>query len=639
MDGAVSEPAAKTTLDDVFTTAGLSSPQERAAGLAFFQHLQRHHLNPLSEIQRLAEDPEWDRTPVSVVEFVEATDYLNLKGQVWPRLLEDLERFFHGGDYTEAVLRGALGWGKTTWAELAELYMVYQVSCLRNPQRTYGLIEGSTIAFANISVTVTQAKRVIWKRLRAKLRSSPYFRDVFPSNPYVTSELRFPKDVWVAPMGSLESHVIGLDIFGAVIDESNFLPVVEDSKHSHDGQPYDAAVTLYNALSRRQHTRFMELGNLPGKIIVVSASQYPDDFTERKAQEAEIDPRIFSLRYAVWETKPRGKFLPGSFRVEVGDNVHASRILPDGESPRLGNEVLDGVPEDFRSDFEKDADGATRDLGGRAKVSVSAFLRRRETIEIAIDPSREHPFPVEQLVGTSDFPLIVERLCARGENGGGWRPRWHPNAARTAHVDLAATGDGIGVAVGCSPWNKAVLRYDPDSGAMREETCPFLWYDLLLRIIPPGGASEMQIAEVRRGLLVPLQALGFRFVRITYDQWQSKESCQWWNAHGVPSEVLSVDKDTAAHDALKSALYDERVSMYRSEILRTELLGLRVDVKRRKVDHLPRSSKDLADAAAGVAHHWTFSAPQEPLPPSPGLVETAVRGLPISKEDFDWLRD
>lgn len=582
---------------------GLKTAEEREKFQQILTELQAHGTSPALE-DLVAIDFETE--PVDVRTFVQDEHFLNLEGQVWPRLMDDLEEFFHGGPYVEAILKGAIGWGKSYFASLAVLYMVYQCSCLRSPQDYFGLSRGSTISFVNFSVTKKQAKRVVFQEIRSKLHGSPYFRDWFPHAEWVESELRFPKEILISPMSSLETDVLGLNVFGAVIDETNFMPVVERSKMVRTAEAYDAAARIYQAISRRLRSRFSVRGEVPGKIIVVSSSQYPDDFTERKAAEAAEDPKIFVRSYALWEVKPTSAFLPETFRVEVGDEMHGSRLLEAGEAPRPGAAVLE-PPLDFKDEFKKDPDAAVRDIGGRTVAGIEPFIRRREAIVQAVDPERKHPFPKEIVVSGSGFPLNVEALCVQAD--GRWRPRWFPEAVRSAHVDLALTGDAAGVAVGCSPGPVRVVRMN-EEGKQYEDVAPLIWYDLLLAVTPPPG-GEIDVADIRR-LLYRLIELGFAIRKVTYDQFQSAESIQQWKARGIAAEVLSVDGDIRAYEALKQGLYENRVRYYGYRRLQDELRALQVDRRKRKVDHPMRGSKDMADAAAGVAFHWTFAKPQEP---------------------------
>lgn len=46
--------------------------------------------------------------PVGVRKFIEDPQFLGLKGQVYPRILDDLEELFDG-EYVEAVLTGSIG--------------------------------------------------------------------------------------------------------------------------------------------------------------------------------------------------------------------------------------------------------------------------------------------------------------------------------------------------------------------------------------------------------------------------------------------------------------------------------------------------------------------------------------------------
>jgi hypothetical protein len=254
-------------------------------------------------------------------------------------------------------------------------------------------------------------------------------------------------------------------------------------------------------------------------------------------------------------------------------------------------------------------------------------------IAAAVDPGRRHPFPRHELVSGQGFPLAVAALCQETERG--WRPRWHPQCARSAHVDLALTRDRCGVAVGCSPGQQRVVRIDPETGHRYEELAPQLWYDLLVEICaPPGG--EIDIAEVR-DLLELLRRHGFRLRFVTYDSWQSAESIQQWKRKGVQADTLSVDADLEAYDALKTGLYEGRVSYYESPPLHRQLVELEINYVKKKVDHRPRGSKDLSDAAAGVAKHWAYGLVRTAQPPSPGVLAGPTPSLPIDEESFEWL--
>ena len=87
------------------------------------------------------------RYPIPIEEFIESPEYLGMKGQVYPAVMQclvelnnpEVEGLGHGyrlgAAYIEAALTGAIGTGKTTIAILTIAYQLYVLSCLRDPQR------------------------------------------------------------------------------------------------------------------------------------------------------------------------------------------------------------------------------------------------------------------------------------------------------------------------------------------------------------------------------------------------------------------------------------------------------------------------------------------------------------------------
>ncbi len=158
---------------------------------------------------------DYARLPVPVRQFIWDEYYLGraLKNHVFARLVDDLEEFFEG-DYSVALLAGGIGWGKSTFAEIAMLYDLYRVSCLRDPAVTFGMRPGSSIAFVNVSVTLKQARKVLFEGLTTLMQPSPYFTQVFPYDKKVKTELRFPKHVRAYPATASPEGVLGEGIFG-----------------------------------------------------------------------------------------------------------------------------------------------------------------------------------------------------------------------------------------------------------------------------------------------------------------------------------------------------------------------------------------------------------------------------------------
>jgi hypothetical protein len=228
---------------------------------------------------------EWERTPVDMETFLLHPAYLNLKGELFPQLVDDLVECFDG-NYFEAVLAGAIGWGKSTFAECGLARMVYEASCLRDPQKTFGLMQGSKIAFINASVNLRSSENIVFHGLKAKLSKSEYFREEFPFDASLKKEMRFPKNLWIAPVAGSESGTIGFNVLGGVLDEVNFWNLVEHSNQAR-GEKFDQARVVYDMLIRRIKSRYNQAGKLPGMLLQVSSSKYPDDFTEQRIEEVQ----------------------------------------------------------------------------------------------------------------------------------------------------------------------------------------------------------------------------------------------------------------------------------------------------------------------------------------------------------------
>jgi hypothetical protein len=101
--------------------------------------------------------------PVKIQQFIEDPYYLGsiLHCNIFPKLMDDLIELFDGS-YSEVLLMGAIGWGKSVMAEIGIAYDIYRVSCLRSPADAYGLLPNSSLVFLNVSVRKLQAQKVLF---------------------------------------------------------------------------------------------------------------------------------------------------------------------------------------------------------------------------------------------------------------------------------------------------------------------------------------------------------------------------------------------------------------------------------------------------------------------------------------------
>ena len=526
--------------------------------------------------------------PVDPLTFVDCSELLNMSDEVYPKIKTEIAELC-SGPYVEAVLTGSIGCGKTTIALIATAYSLYELSCLKQPHKEFGLAQSSEIEFVFQSLKKELSKAVDYMRFKAMLDGSPYFQDVFRYDRGIESELRFPKRIIVKPLSGDHSAAIGQNVFGGVLDEVNFMAVVENSKSAIDGGTYDQARQVYNAIARRRESRFMKQGRLPGMLCLVSSKQYPGEFTDRKITEARTNPSIFIYDKRAWDVKPEGTFSGDWFEVFVGDATRKPRVLDPDEAAAMADTddvpLVMAVPEEYRHAFDSDLLAALRDIAG---VSTLAL----------------HPFMLDIDAVTECFGLVPSVLSQTECDFAGQRVQIYPQRfvkpeePRFAHVDLGLTGDSCGFAVGHVQGFADMYRGE------EIETLPIVRLDCTLEIRPPKG-GEIAFENVRR-LLYKLRELGLNIKWVTLDSWQSADTMQILMQRGFIAGLLSMDTSTVPYDVTKQAFYDRRLLLPAHDRARTEVTRLERDPRTHKIDHPPHGSKDVADAIAGVVYGLTM---------------------------------
>lgn len=606
------------------------SPEEREVLSLVLDEMQRKRNAPeeasvpdLSVLEALSTS-EYKHKPVSVEQFIKDPHFLgNTCDSLYPQYLDDLIELFEGG-YNEAIWTGAIGIGKSFVCSLGIARVLYEISCLHNPHKTFGLANDTNITLACFSVNEELATKVVFENIKTKITASPYFQENFPFKA-TKKELRFPHNVWVAPRATTDTSALGLNVISAFMDEGNFLP-----KRGKDMGIVDHADVIYSSLKRRMKSRFEKGGKLPGILFIASSKTTHEDFVSRRLKEAKYDPTIFVRDYALWEVKPEDYYSADTFTVLVGNEAIPSKILEEFEAEdeafrkRLPEDVLlIDVPEDFRHDFERDLEGSIKDIAGCSVVSVSPFIQRREKLQDAIDqdanlygpnrhifstmehdPSKNGRFLWEKAVRPIDEQVYGNHYQQT------LRPIINPSAMRHIHIDIGLRHDALGFCMAHVSGFKDVVRRT-DRGEHLERA-PIYTVDLMLRVVPPPG-DEIILGDVR-GLIYDLSANGYVITSITTDSYQSTDMIQQLNQKGYNSRVVSVDTSVEPYENLKTAFYEDRVFVYDHPRLFNELRTLQKDYKRRKIDHPNAGSKDCADALAGVT--WTLSQLQltTPLP-------------------------
>lgn len=566
------------------------------------------------DFSTLTDLTKWRRKVVPLEEFLFNSFYLGQReSDIYPGVREGLDDYDTDA-YDEMVLLGAIGIGKTSFANLAGSRDFYKISCMRDPHAVYGIARGTPLVYTVQSVRLSTARKVVFGELGRYIRSSPYFKQLFPYDKMITSEMIFHEhNMTVMPVSSSDTAAISMNVFAGQLDEANFMKKILKSKSSEADEKgeFDQAKNLHNTLASRRKSRFIHRGNLPGALWLISSSRFPDDFTELRAKESSMrggtDTQMYVWGGSQWDIKGRDsvdemgrrRFSEDEFTVQIGNESYPSKVIDrdpdtgeDLEPVKPGCESI-RVPMTFHKDFLRDVEGELRNTAGRTTLSTAPFITQRSKIQEAIDLAATHgyhnPMGKEEYELSIGIPDLDRRLT-----------RTDVKAPRHAHIDLGLTRDGCGFAVGHVAGHKVTEHID-ENGKKQLEILPVIAYDVICRIVPPmGGEIELEtvralLRKIKHRYKIPIES-------VTFDGFQSADSRQILTRAGFKVGKLSVEA-IEPWRSFRDTLYDGRLLLTKHEFLRKELAGVEriVTNNKEKVDHTPNGTKDVADAVVGVA--------------------------------------
>lgn len=490
----------------------------------------------------------------------------------------------------------------TTLALWNTAYQLYVLSAYKNPQREFQLESASEILFVFQSLNKSLATAVDFKRFRATIEKCRYFAEDFPFNKDYQSELQFPNRIIVKPISGESTGAIGQNVFGGMLDEVNFMQLVEESKQSSTGGEYDQAMELYNSIARRRKSRFMKEGRVPGLFCIVSSKRYPGQFTDKKEDEANDDIKrtgrslIYVYDKVTWEVLPADRFSGKWFRMFLGDENRKPRIVEDESDPLWGSDEVDGrgkplvidIPVEYQGEFQRDPMNAIRDIAGRSTLALFPFFQSREDVAAMFG---HH----DSLLSANETDFVLPPLEIYPKRF------WKPQIPRWVHIDLALRRDAAGVSCGCCPGFAAISRGE---GYEDFEMMPQVRFDFNLRVVAPKG-GEILFYKIR-SLLYALRHQGLNIKWVSFDSFQSVDFQQQLRQNNFIAGEVSMDTSTLPYEMLKSACYDNRVLAPDNPFLEKEIVGLEMNPKEKKVDHPPTGSKDVADSMAGVVYGLTM---------------------------------
>lgn len=540
--------------------------------------------------------------PVSIEQFIDGEEFMKHTDlQLWPVVREAIVELNHewwkgktGGTKTELLCMGATGTGKSEIAKVTTAYHLHILGCMRKPQTYWDLPTATQILIPIFAAKPKVTKQVLYMPLRAYCEQMPWFQKHMRFDPYIESEMYFPENnIRVVPVGADVDAILGEAIPGGIIDEINFMQVVENSKKAEAktgrASKYDQAEDIFNKLTRRKSSRFTRPGPNVGIVCALSSTSHPGEFTDKRFEEIR-DAGLTNVQVydkAQYEARPSDNYSGDIFHVCIHADAGGTIELLDSGEPLPKEAAIYDVPIELKDDFIRDPEGSTRDIIGKSVRALNPFITRRSAITEAVELWHQvnPPLIVEECNVYSYFglpPVAPEDYCR------------NPQYPRYVHIDLAHTGDRCGV---------AMIRYDGIATMERRgglvERLPTGVVELAMSI-EPDTENGIDIAEVRVWVGKLRTELGYPIRVVSYDGWNSLESRQQWKKQGMKAVLTSVDKTTAPYKEFRDALYDGRIALYPNDMLEIELQQLEVDTKKDKIDHPPSGSKDIADAVCGA---------------------------------------
>lgn len=538
----------------------------------------------LRELDWLKNNPDFEERPASIAEFL-GKNYLDIEANVRPGLRAVLVDIFGEesqpyslAKFKEAMMTGAIGIGKTTFASMVLPYMVHWVLCLKNPQAFFGLMPGSRIAFMMMSTSEDQAREVIFADVVARIKHSVWFKK-WSQDPAFKNQIRWPqKDIWIVPGDSAETTFEGYNILGGVLDEMD----------SHRVTPKkDYALEGYNTISNRITSRFGDRGLL----ILIGQMKKSGGFAAGKYEEFIDDADAYVSRMTIWESFGWDKYLKhDGTRDSFWYDIRRKMEIPAIVAQVVVNPDFVEIPNLYKKAFMNDPDRALKDLAGIPPLVGNPFIGMTPNVDSARDRWHER-------FGVDTSPVLS--TLAKAEFAPWFMAK--DKLKRVVHIDIAysADGDALGMAMG------HVRELKEIDGDLQ----PVIVFDMLLRMRPMPG-REIILGDIRKIIYHLRDDLGFNIKKVTLDGFQSTDTIQQLNKRRFGAEYLSVDRSMLPYQDLRDAINEGRIEFPRYmtymkhgdtklvDIAYQELTRL-IDTGK-KVDHPPRGSKDVADAMAGV---------------------------------------
>jgi len=547
-------------------------------------------LTDFSDFLGALEEDAFEETPVEIEEFVTSKDYLGLpplseyqyqmikaSTQIYKK--ETLIKLFgeeEGGKRwnqtcNEVIFQLGKGSGKDYTSTIACSYVVYLLLCLKDPARYYGKPPGDSIDIINVAINAIQAQQVFFKGFTNRITRCRWFDGKYQQK---VSSFIFDKGITVHSGHSQRESWEGYNLLFAVLDEiSGF-----DLDSTSGNEQAKTASSIYKMFRGSVDSRFP----LFGKVLLLSFPRFKNDYIQQRYNEvvAEREVVIRKHTFKVDEDLPDGTE-GNEFHIEWDEDHILSYNVPRVFALKRPTwEINPTIKiEDLAMNFYSDPIDALSRFACMPPDAVDALFHSREKVEAAF----------------SNLNIALDETNSFKD----WfQP--DPEKAYYIHVDLAQKHDHCAVTMAhVDRWVTMKM-----AGAYTDAQ-PYVIVDAI-RYWTPTKEKSVDFTEVKN-YIISLKQRGFNIKRVTFDRWNSFDMMEQLKSYGMNCEVLSVAKKH--YEDMLLCVMEERLNGPKINLIIDELLELRI-VKKDKVDHPRKGSKDLADATCGAIYNAISLTPK-----------------------------
>ncbi len=476
------------------------------------------------------------------------------------------------------TLQWGKGSGKDHICRVASLRIAYLLICLASPQQYYGMPPQDTIHLLNVASSSAQAQQAFFMPITRVVRDSggvgvqKWFADKADARQNVIS---FRKNVEAVSGHSDAESQEGLNLMLAIADEIDAFRSKKEMavrKNANSREPTKSAEGILSMMRTSGATRFPEVF----KNVRISYPRFLGSTIQRLTEAAHQDVELNGIDSRHYVSGPKATW-------EVNPRVKGK--------------------EDFAGDYREDPIMARARYECKPARAINPYFRNHQAVDASF-------------INVDRPPLHIDYALESSHGRESWVPRYTfapdfipiRGAIYSMHADMAITGDRAGIAMAHVVSYKEYESIAEDADGARHpirELRPHVKVDFITSysanpsVVP---ARDIQIRWARQ-LCIELIRMGFNVRRMTFDAFQSSDSMQILNTHGIASERVSSDTSEDPWTNLKDLISEGRVIIPRPPapdgrmLLRDELLSL-TRLPNGKIDHPSDGSKDEADALA-----------------------------------------